>query len=270
MSTHSTAFEYLYNSPIDRDDVRSLLERVPDCVTQRSPRNNTLLHVVIESSQDAELAEEIVQRGADVNARRDDGFTPLHSWADENLVRRIGAMLIDAGSDVNAKENRRLTPMALLARRSRPRAVRSARMLRRRGGYVDMNTALCLGWTDDVRSMLERDPGIDLKRRSELIPFPESLMKDAVWSNSAEIVQDLINRGAHVDTPGFHGVTALETAVWNPWVCEEVVPMLIKAGANPLARPTTGEESMLEYAIRHRAPQSVIECLEQETRRRSG
>jgi len=50
-----------------------------------------------------EVAELLIARGADVNAKSEDGWTPLHSAAGGQ--KEIAEFLIENGADVNARRN---------------------------------------------------------------------------------------------------------------------------------------------------------------------
>ena len=47
-----------------------------------------------------EITELLIAKGADVNAKEEDGWTPLHDAA----TKEIAELLIDNGADVNAKD----------------------------------------------------------------------------------------------------------------------------------------------------------------------
>jgi len=58
----------------------------------------------------------LIQAGADVTAKDNDGRTPLlHAarWSDETTPPEIVTLLIQAGADVNAKDNDDRTPLSL-------------------------------------------------------------------------------------------------------------------------------------------------------------
>ncbi len=59
---------------------------------------------------DVEVIKRAIEAGADVNAKNDDGRTPLHLAAYGNS-KKIMDTLIAAGADVNAKDNHGDTPL---------------------------------------------------------------------------------------------------------------------------------------------------------------
>ena len=60
--------------------------------------------------KEAEDVKLCLAAGADVNARHNDGWTPLHLAAAHGTAKTVKAVL-DAGADINARENVGLTPL---------------------------------------------------------------------------------------------------------------------------------------------------------------
>lgn len=58
----------------------------------------------------AEMARLLIDNGADLNIRNDEGFTPLHGAAGEGQ-KELVVILIAHGADVNARNKRGWTPL---------------------------------------------------------------------------------------------------------------------------------------------------------------
>ena len=77
--------------------------------------------------------EEVKQHlaaGADVNAKAEDGWTPLH-FATSGGYKEITELLISKGADVNSKDNHGRTPLDLAISRKHPE---TSDLIRKNGG----------------------------------------------------------------------------------------------------------------------------------------
>ena len=68
--------------------------------------------------------------GADVDARNQDGYTPLH-WAAMDGHVETAALLLDRGADVDARDERGATPLHYALKKGHARTVE---VLRKHGG----------------------------------------------------------------------------------------------------------------------------------------
>ena len=66
-----------------------------------------------------EVIQTLVDAGADINARNNDGETPLHNAATTNTPEVIQALL-DTGADINARNNDGDTPLDLAIKKRQP------------------------------------------------------------------------------------------------------------------------------------------------------
>jgi ankyrin repeat protein len=96
--------------------------------------------------------------GADVNAKDDDGWTPLFYAADEGH-KEIAELFIAAGADVNAKTGRGFTPLYMAASGGHKEIVE---LLIAEGADVNAKSRLGqtpLDWADDEIAYLLRKHG---------------------------------------------------------------------------------------------------------------
>ena len=77
-----------------------------------------------------EAVKQHLAEGADVNAKREDGVTPLH-WAADGGHKEIAELLIAGGADVNAKDEFGETPLDWAIQLNEPE---TTDLLRKHGG----------------------------------------------------------------------------------------------------------------------------------------
>ena len=94
----------------------------------------TPLHLAAKWGQPC-VVQFLIQNGADVNSTQGGGCTPLHTAA-INGHREIAELLIENGADVNATDSEGLTPLHWAAKMLRPRR-EMAQLLIERGADVN-------------------------------------------------------------------------------------------------------------------------------------
>jgi uncharacterized protein len=118
-----TADSRRVHQAIDRGDValvKELLDQEPARLEQRNGIHMTPLHTAAHRGR-VKALEELVRRGADLNARwnagssDDGGWTALHIVAMQGHADAAG-VLVGAGADVNALTKKGQTPLDIAAR----------------------------------------------------------------------------------------------------------------------------------------------------------
>ncbi|MHC4414972.1 MAG: ankyrin repeat domain-containing protein [Planctomycetota bacterium] len=215
---------------------------------------NTPLHLAAVAGH-ADMAQLLLDRGAEVNRGNERGATPLHRAIDHPEVVEI---LVAGGADVNARDERGRTPLHWLARYP---TLSSARFLIARGADVDaedhgretpLHAAAMGGHLDLMETLLAAGASVDARANFETTP-----LHFAVRQSDPRAVELLKGAEADLDAPDEFGLTALhDLARRGRWRLTEV---LLAAGADPDARDHAGS-TPLHVAVRYGA-ESVASVL---------
>jgi ankyrin repeat protein len=155
----------------------------------RDARNQSALHKTIERHDKVAIdqVEFLLEHGADVNAQRDDLWTPLHLalHAGELTVAR---MLLDRQADVNARNNDGQAPLHLLSRWEAPQ------------GEDD--------GSEDAKILLKRGANVNEKDNDDATP-----LHLASYHKRLGIVRVLLEYGANIDMENNQNRTPLQIAI---------------------------------------------------------
>lgn len=197
----------------DLSKVRSLLDADPTLVHAPDEGTNQPVHWAVMTRQ-LEMIDELLARGADINAQRGDGARPIQLTNGDYNYRGWR----DVPRDVAT------TPREVLTH------------LRACGAYCDICTAAYIGDLDRVRELLDEDPSL-ANRPSDYVTYyacSGTPLRNAAGAGHLEIVKLLLERGADPNLPEEHIAPrghALHSAVCNGHI--EIVKLLLEHGAYP-------------------------------------
>jgi ankyrin repeat protein len=223
----------------DLGKVKGLLDAAPELLHAGDERGNRPVHWAAMTRQ-PDVIDELLARGADINARRQDGARPIQLTNGDYNFR--------GWRDV--PQDWPTTPAQVLAH------------LRARGAYVDVCTAAGIGDLERVRELLGQDPSL-ANRASEYIAYYHGSgapLKSAAARGHIDIVRLLLERGADPNLPE-EGIAprghALYAAVANRHY--ETAKLLLEHGAYPNPEVESSADA-LSRAISN-ADQPMIDLL---------
>jgi ankyrin repeat protein len=223
----------------DLAKVRSLLDAALELLAAGDERGNQPIHWATMTRQ-LDMIDELLARGADINARRQDGARPIQLTNGDYHFR--------GWRDV--PQDWPTTPAQVLGH------------LRTRGAYVDICTAASTGDLERVKELLEQDPSL-ANRVSEYVTYyvgSGAPLKNAAARGHSKVVKLLLERGADPNLPeegiAPHG-HALYSAVANRH--HEIAKLLLEHGAYPNPEVESSADA-LSRAITN-SDQPMIELL---------
>lgn len=186
--------------------------------------------------QNFELVELLVELGAEVNASDCRGQTAIHSSA-INGCPEIAEFLISKGSNVESRD--KLGYSALMwatAGGNDSDRIAVAHILLKNGAEYDLNSAVWLGDTQRVKSILQAG-----KEALANAPIPADLIHASMWVNSLDILRLLLKAGADPNEVSSTGCPTLFDALNSPSRDAAFLTELLKSGADPSIKGTHGE-----------------------------
>ncbi len=214
----------------DLAKMRRLLDASPELLHAGDHRSNQPIHWAVMTRQ-IEMIDELLARGADINAARFDGARPIQLTNGDYHFRGwrdVPQSVTTTAADVLVH-------------------------LRTRGAYVDICTAASIGDLERVKDLVDQDPSL-ANRVSEYVTYyvgSGSPLRNAAARGHIEVVKLLLERGADPNLPE-EGIAprghALYSAVYNKHF--EIAKLLLEHGAYP-SPPVESSADALSIAIKN-------------------
>ena len=231
----------------DFETVKSLLTKYPDMKNVRRNGGWTLLHM---ASNSREMVEYMIEIGADIEARSDGQWTPLHSHSYYGHKDGV-ELLLKYGANTEAKHAYDITPLLGSIRWNR---IEVARLLVEKEANVDATdtlgrTPLILsatkGYLELAKIFIESDADIRIKDKN----YKRTALHFAALNGHLNIVAELLKNGADMNEKDGAGKTPLDYA--NKYGHERVAKLLKSLGAKGEIDPQTfGFSPYLKKALK--------------------
>ena len=170
--------------------------------------------LAVADRQKLENVSLLLDKGADIEARTESGFTPLHFAA--GCAPEVLSLLLDAGADIKARDSNGATPLHW--------AVEKSKNWAKKGKTPE----------EVISLLLDRGANIEARTEDGRTPFFA-----AVKSENIEMIALFIDRGANIEDRAENGGTPLHAAVAFSKT-PAIVELLLDKGANPKAQNNDG------------------------------
>jgi ankyrin repeat protein len=232
-------------------DQRVTRERLEQWLAEGADLNLELANAVNANSE--ERVRLLIEKGADVKARDNQGYAPVHNAA-RNRYAHLVTLLVERGADVNARDSDGFTALLHAINRNH---VPTVDAIAKSGGNLELATpqgitpltwAIGDGKFFAAKALLDLGAKVDsasgkegvspLMTAATQIPPKSRTSALTLGPPPNELAQEIINKGADVNQRSKEGVTALMVAAGHNNTA--MIGLLLKAGADPAIRNAEG------------------------------
>ncbi|MGL5941575.1 MAG: ankyrin repeat domain-containing protein [Waterburya sp.] len=189
-----------------------------------NPKIKTNLWSCVINKHTKEMVELMIAKGAEVNARDNNGITPLF-WAANNHQHEIIELLLAKDADVNTKDNFGSTPLTWAMSHQEEEEQTSL--------TAKLSTA---------KLLIAKGANVNAKDDNGITPLHQ-----AARNHQREVAEFLISQGADIHAKDNEGITPLSSAARN--YNYEVVEFLISKGADVNSKDNNGITPLLWAVI---------------------
>lgn len=232
-------------------DQRVTTERMEGWLQEGADLTFELANAV--NAHSAERVRFLLDRGADVKARDNQGYAPIHHAA-RNRYASLVTLLVERGADINARDSDGFTALLHAINRNH---VPTIEAIARAGGDLELATPqgiTPLAWAIGdgkffaAKALIDRGAKVDsasgkegvspLMTAATQIPPKSRTSALTLGPPPNELALDIIAKGANVNQVSKDGVTALMVAAGHNNTA--MIGLLLKAGADPTLKNSEG------------------------------
>ena len=241
------------------EDIRACLAAGAN-LNARNENGSTPLHIAVWHGNDPAVVATLLDAGANPNAEDENGRTPLHLAAGYNDSHDVTAVLVDAGADPNARDSHGSTPLHLAAAITTNPAVVAT--------LLDAGADPSAGDDDNWTPWLAAQSNKNLRETDSWSRLEAAATARCEGWNTPEFfrtareedIHSCVAFGANPNARDKIGWTSLHMAAGLSEY-PAIIAALVKAGADPNAREESKSWTPLHVAARFNKVPEIIAAL---------
>ncbi|CAB4027706.1 ankyrin-3-like, partial, partial [Paramuricea clavata] len=188
-------------------------------------KGNGPLHIACLAGQ-TKVVQILLDNGANVNLKAQNGFTPLYMASQENHVETVKLLLAN-GANLQALTEDGFTALDVAVQQDHETVVVALLRSEKRKGFHALHDAARKDLTKPIKFLIQKGHAVDIRAPNGFTP-----LHIAAKYNSANAAVLLTNSGADIDAlTKTYAITPLHAA--SKFGHANIVTVLLQAGAKP-------------------------------------